>query len=83
MAEKIKIEEMKFEQALSELEKIVASLENQTAPLDESLSLYEEGVLLVKRCSQLLDQAQQKVGILSRNDAGEVVIKPFCVDNNE
>ncbi len=83
MAEKTKIEEMKFEQALSELEKIVASLENQTAPLDESLSLYEEGVLLVKRCSQLLDQAQQKVGILSRNDVGEVVIKPFCVDNDE
>ena len=81
MTEKNKIEELKFEQALSELEKIVASLENQTAPLDESISLYENGIALVKHCSKLLDEAQQKVGILSRNDSGEVVIKPFNADN--
>ncbi len=80
MAENLKIEEMKFEEALSTLEKIVSSLENQTAPLDESISLYENGIALVKRCSKLLDEAQQKVGILSRNDAGEVVVKPFSAD---
>ena len=73
--------ELKFEQALQELERIVASLENQTAPLDESISLYEKGISLVKHCSKLLDEAQQKVGILSRNDSGEVVIKPFTPEN--
>lgn len=73
--------ELKFEQALQELERIVASLENQTAPLDESISLYENGIALVKHCSRLLDEAQQKVGILSRNDSGEVVIKPFTPEN--
>lgn len=82
MTDKIKIEEMNFEAALSELEKIVMSLENQTAPLDESISLYENGIALVKRCSKLLDDAQQKVGILSRNDSGEVVIKPFSPEEN-
>lgn len=80
MAENKKIDEMKFEEALATLENIVSSLENQTAPLDESISLYENGIALVKRCSKLLDEAQQKVGILSRNEAGEVVVKPFSAD---
>ena len=78
---KINIDEMKFEQALAELERIVSSLENQTAPLDESISLYENGIALVKRCTVLLDEAQQKVGILSRNESGEVVVKPFSAES--
>lgn len=81
MATANKIEELKFEQALSELEKIVSSLENQTAPLDESISLYEKGIALVKHCSRLLDDAHQKVGILSRNESGEIVVKPFIPKN--
>lgn len=81
MIENAKIDELKFEEALAELERIVASLENQTAPLDESITLYENGIALVKRCTQLLDNAQQKVGILSRNDAGDVVVKPFVANN--
>lgn len=78
-----KIEDMKFEEALAELEKIVSSLENQTAPLDESITLYENGIALVKKCSKLLDDAQQKVGILARNESGEVVVKPFSTESNE
>ena len=78
---KINIDEMKFEQALAELERIVSSLENQTAPLDESISLYENGIALVKRCTVLLDEAQQKVGILSRKESGEVVVKPFSAES--
>ena len=76
-----KVEELKFEEALSELEKIVASLENQTAMLDESISSYEKGIALVKHCTKLLEESEQKVGILSRNDAGEVVVKPFTSEN--
>ncbi len=74
-------ENMKFEQALAELEKIVSSLENQTAPLDESIDLYEKGISLVRRCTKLLDEAEQKVGILSRNENGEVVVKDFTAEN--
>ena len=81
MTKKDNLQEMKFEEALLNLEKIVSSLENQTAPLDESISLYEEGIELVKHCSKLLDNAQQKVGILSRNEEGNVVVKPFTPDN--
>ena len=41
MIENAKIDELKFEEALAELERIVASLENQTAPLDESIDFVE------------------------------------------
>ena len=64
-------------EVLASLEEIVSKLENQTAQLDESLDLYESGVYLVKKASKMLDEAEQKVKILSRNENGEVVLKDF------
>lgn len=76
-----KYDEMKFEEALRTLEEIVSKLENQTAQLDESLELYESGIYLVKKCSKMLDEAEQKVKILSRNESGDVVLKKFDYEN--
>lgn len=75
-------EDLKFEEALAALEEIVSKLENQTAKLDDSLELYEKGVFLVKKCSQMLDEAEQKVKILSRGPEGEVVLKDFTPNEN-
>ncbi len=60
------MEEMTFEAALARLQTIVAGLENASAPLEESLSMFEEGVHLVKLCNEKLDAAEQKVKILLR-----------------
>lgn len=78
-----KYENLKFEEALRLLEEIVSKLENQTAQLDESLELYEAGVFLVKKCSKMLDEAEQKVKILSRDENGEVVLKDFSQEENQ
>lgn len=75
-------ENVKFEDALRELEDIVSKLENQTAKLDESLEFYEKGIFLVKLCSKMLDEAEQKVSILSRDQEGNVVLKDFVADVN-
>lgn len=64
MAEK---KDMSFEEALARLEIIVKSLEGGKAPLDESLSLFEEGVALVRLCNNKLDTAEKKVKILTGN----------------
>lgn len=56
--------EITFEAALARLEEIVRALDGGSAPLDESLSLFEEGVRLVKLCSGKLDDAEQRVKIL-------------------
>ena len=55
---------MKFEDAMKRLEEIVLGLESDGLSLDESLSLFSEGVSLVKICNEKLSEAEQKVKIL-------------------
>ena len=52
---------MSFEQALARLDEIVRHLESGDMLLSDSLALYEEGTGLIKTCSKMLDQAEQKV----------------------
>ena len=66
-----------FEQSLSRLEEIVRLLERGDAPLSESLGLFEEGAGLVKTCSKLLDEAEQKVVQLRKGPDGEPEELPF------
>ena len=56
--------EPSFESALSELEKIVASMEAGQMPLDQSLAAYKRGAELLKFCQAALQDAQQQVKIL-------------------
>ncbi|MBS6446480.1 MAG: exodeoxyribonuclease VII small subunit [Clostridiales bacterium] len=71
-------QKMTFEAALSRLEEIVRSMENGNAMLDESLTLFEEGVGLVKFCTKALDEAEQKVKILQKGDDGTVTETDFA-----
>lgn len=66
------VEELTYETAFSELESIVAALESEQRSLDESMSLYERGQALVKRCSELLEKAELKVMLLSGNELTDV-----------
>ena len=61
--------EIKFEEALKKLEKIVSDLESGKLPLEESLKKYEEGVRLVSSCSKILEAAQKKVEVLTKKKA--------------
>ena len=56
-----KMQELRFEDALSRLEEIVRHLEKGDLPLNDSLALYEEGTALIAACSKQLDEAEQKV----------------------
>ena len=55
------IDELAYEQAFSELERIVKSLESEEHSLDESLALFERGQALIQHCAGLLDKAELKV----------------------
>lgn len=57
-------EEMKFGEAIAELEGIVASLEGGQLDLEDSLARYERGVALLRACRAKLADAQQKVTML-------------------
>ncbi len=63
--------DIKYEDAVTRLEEIVASLEKGKCDLDDSLALFEEGVSLVKICTEKLDSAAQKVRMLTGADTEE------------
>ena len=61
MAEKKDVEKMEFEEALKELEDIVKVLEEGKSTLKDSVDLYERGIVLKKRCDQILEETQLKI----------------------
>jgi exodeoxyribonuclease VII small subunit len=66
-----------FEQAIQRLEKIVADMESAELPLEDVLKKYEEGMRLVRFCSQKLEEAEKKIDILTKKADGTVALKPF------
>jgi exodeoxyribonuclease VII small subunit len=64
------IDERSFESAYAELEHIIAQLESGDLPLDESVTLFEQGRKLAEHCQGLLDKAELRVNQLT--DDGEV-----------
>ena len=77
MAEK----EMSFEQSLARLDEIVRHLEKGDLPLDDSLSLFEEGTGLIRRCGAMLDEAEQQLVKLKKGPDREPQELPFEDDN--
>ena len=71
------IEKLSYEQAIERLYAIVNDLEKGNLPLVDSLELFEEGTALMKRCTELLDQAEQKVVMLRKGADGAPVELPF------
>lgn len=61
-----------FESSIKELEQIVSSLEKGDCPLDEAVELFEKGVKISKECHKALNDAEQKIKILTEtNKKGE------------
>ncbi len=69
--------EKAFEEALKELEEIVNRLEQGDLPLEEALQLFEQGVKLSRVCHTRLDEAQKRVEILLKDEAGKMTSQPF------
>ena len=62
-----------FEAAMERLEEITRLLESGAEGLDASLKLYEEGVSLIRLCTQKLESAEQSVKILQMGEEGIVL----------
>ena len=61
MAEEKKVTELKYEEALAELEEVLAKLENGQNSLEDSMELFARGQVLLKYCASLLDNAELQV----------------------
>jgi exodeoxyribonuclease VII small subunit len=81
----------RFEDALKELEELVARLEKGELSLEESLRLYERGIALARHCHAKLEEAEGKIELLMKDARGEVALdakgrpktKPFEPEDEE
>lgn len=72
---------MSFEQALAELEKIVAKLESGDVALETSIELYERGNLLKAHCESRLKRAEARVEkIVLAQDGSPAGSEPLDVE---
>ena len=69
--------EVKFEETLKKLEKIVEDLERGDLSLDEALKKYQEGIELSRLCSQRLENAKKRIDVLVKTKKGEFELKPL------
>ena len=70
-----------FEANMRRLEEIVSILESGECTLEESMKLFEEGAGLLRECTARLDEAEQKVSILTAGEDGNPVRSPFGEEN--
>lgn len=65
------VNEMSFEEAMRELESVVNKLERGDVALEESITLYERGAELKKRCEKKLKEAEEKVATITLDGQGQ------------
>ena len=75
--------DIKFEEALGRLERIVDQLEAGNLGLEESLKVFEEGVGLARHCARYLDEAEKRIELLTRDESGVLRTTPFTVGEDE
>ncbi len=66
-----------FEEALSELEQILADIEGGQVGLEESLAKYERGNFLIQHCRGVLNNAQKQIDLLSKSANGSLQNEPL------
>ena len=65
-----KFESLSFEEAFKKLEQIADRLENGDITLDESMDVFEEGMLLIKVCNARLEKAEARLKKLVKDENG-------------
>jgi len=71
---------MSFEDALEELEGIVATLEEGSARLEDAIKSYERGTQLKKHCESKLKAARERVEKITLGPGGEVRAEPAEIE---
>lgn len=66
---------LSFEEAIARLEAVVRELEDGGLPLESALDLFAEGIELSKVCSRILEAAEQRIAILTRDENGGLTLK--------
>ena len=73
------MKEVKFEDAMKELEQIATELENGNLSLEESIDKFEQGMKLSKECNEMIEKAEKKITILLEKD-GKIEEEDFTAE---
>ncbi|EGE47000.1 Exodeoxyribonuclease 7 small subunit [Acetobacter pomorum DM001] len=71
------IKSLSFEDALSELEKIVRGLEGGQLKLEDAITAYERGAALRQHCEAKLSEAEARVQAIVQRSDGTLNMKPM------
>lgn len=77
-----KTKALTYEEAVKRLEDIVSEMENTDISLDNSLSLYKEGIELAKFCEEKLNNVEGEVSVLKKTSKGFFKKKSFIDEYN-
>lgn len=72
-----------LEDSLARLEEIVERLESGDVPLEDALSLFEEGVGIIKRVNLKLDEAEKKVEMLVKTGLKAASVSPHDEESTD
>lgn len=76
-------EEINFEDAMKQLEEIANKLEKNDLDLDKSVEIFEEGMKLSKKCSEILENAEKRITILINDGKDNLTEKSFSTEQAE
>jgi exodeoxyribonuclease VII small subunit len=80
MARKTQNSPKNYEEAMAELEAIVAEIERGQIGLEDVLVRYERGVYLIQYCQQTLSQAEKQIELVSKGPDGSLQATPLAAD---
>ena len=69
-----------FESALKKLEETVDKLEEGSIPLGDALATFESGIRWTRECKKFLENAEQRIETILKNENGEYEQKEFVLD---
>lgn len=70
------LEKLNFEQLMEKLDEITGKLEKDNLNLDESIELFENGMKISKKCTEMLEKAEKRISILIK-DGEDIEEKDF------
>lgn len=72
-----------FEESMQKLQAIVEKLERGEMPLDDALESFSEGVRLARECHKKLEEAENRVRLLTKDQDGNWSAAPFDTEPGE
>lgn len=76
----MRIEDMSYEDAIEELEKIIEELESNDLSLKDSMDKFKRGIALYNHCNEILNKMEGEVKVLIKDDDGTIKDEDFFVE---